>query len=63
MLTKFKENREFAKCLRDWIAVIQQNRASIEHTPPQRTARAARQEHSDGGHFGPKRAPSGRYDG
>jgi hypothetical protein len=63
MTPKFKENKEFAKWLRDWIAVIQQNRASVEHTPPQKTARADGQEHSDGAHlFGPKRrAASGRY--
>jgi hypothetical protein len=62
MTTKFKENKEFARCLRDRIPVIQQNRASVEHTPPQKTARADRQEHADSRHFGPKRrAASARY--
>ena len=63
MAPKVKENREFIKWLRDWIAAIQQNGASVEHTPPEKTTRTNGQEHSDGAHLlGPKRrAKFGRY--
>lgn len=63
MATKTDENKEFAKWLRGWIAVIQKNRASLERTLPEKTASADRQEHSDAAHlFGTKlRAASGRY--
>jgi hypothetical protein len=58
MAPKIKENKEFAKWFRDWIAVIQQNRASLERTLPEKTASADGQEHSDGAHlFGPKCGP------
>ncbi len=63
MTPKVKENKEFARWLRDWIKVIQRNRAPVEHTLPEKTASADGQEHSDDAHlFGPKRrAASGRY--
>ena len=65
MATKTDENKEFAKWLRGWIAVIQKNRVSVERTLPEKTASADRQKHSDGAHlFGTKlRASSGRYVG
>jgi hypothetical protein len=63
MKRKIKENKEFAKWVRDWIPLIQQNRAWVEHTPPEKTVGANGQEYSEGAHlFGPKpRAASGRY--
>lgn len=63
MTPKVKENKEFARWLRDWIKVIQGNRAPVEHTPPEKTASAEGQEHSDDTHlFGPRRrAAFGRY--
>jgi hypothetical protein len=48
MTPKVKENKAFANCFRDWIAVIQQNQISVERTLPERIARADGQEHSDG---------------
>jgi hypothetical protein len=65
MPPKTDENKEFAKWLRGWIAVIQKNRVSVERTLPEKTASADRQKHSDVAHlFGPKlRAASGRYVG
>ena len=65
MATKTDENKEFAKWLRGWIAIIQQNRASVELALPEKTASADWQKHSDGAHlFGPKlRAASDRYVG
>ena len=61
MTPKVKENKEFAKWLQDWTAVTQQNRTSVDHTPPEKTARADRQKHPDGAHLpGPnQRAASG----
>ena len=63
MATKTDENKEFAKWLRGWIAIIQQNRASVERALPEKTASADWQKHFDGAHlFGPKlRAASDRY--
>ena len=63
MTPKVKENKEFARWLRDWIKVIQRNPAPVEHTPPEKTASADGQEHSDDAHLsGPRRrAASGRY--
>jgi hypothetical protein len=65
MATKTDENTEFAKWLRGWIAIIQENRASVERTLPEKTASADRQEHSHSAHlFGPNlRAGSDRYVG
>ncbi len=62
MTPKVKE-KAFANWLRDWIAAIQQNRTSVERTPPENAASVDRQEHSDGAHlFRPKlRAASGRH--
>ena len=63
MERKIDKNKEFAKWLRNWTTVIQQNRARIEHTPPEKPVGADGQEHSDGAHlFRPKlRAASGRH--
>jgi hypothetical protein len=63
MTPKVKENKAFANWLRDWVAAIQQNRASLERTPHENAASADRQEHSDGAHlFRQKlRAASGRH--
>lgn len=63
MTPKLKVDNQFAKWFRDWVAVIQRSRASVEHTPSEKTAAANGQEHSDGAHlFGPKlRTASGRY--
>jgi hypothetical protein len=43
-----EQNRVFAKWFQDWIAVTQQNRASVERIVPEKTAREDAQEHSDG---------------
>ena len=58
-----KENKEFAKWIQDWILVIQQHRASFEHTRPVKRGSADGQEHSDSAHLsGLKRgAVSGRH--
>jgi len=58
-----KQYKEFAKWFRDWIEVIQQNRASVERIRPEKTASVDGQEHSDGARLlGPKRrVASGRY--
>jgi hypothetical protein len=63
MTPKAEENKAFANWFRDWIAAIQQNRASVERIPPENTARADGQEPSDGAHlFRPKlHAASGRH--
>ena len=36
MTPKVKESKEFAKWLRDWIAAVQQDRAMIQHAPPEK---------------------------
>jgi hypothetical protein len=63
MKPKVKQNKEFAKWFRDWIEVIQQNRASVERMRSGKTAGVDGQEHSDGARLlGPKRrVASGRY--
>jgi hypothetical protein len=57
------ENEEFAKWVRDWIAVIHENRDPVEGRLSEKTAHADKQEHSDGTHLlDPKlRAESGRF--
>ena len=62
MERKIDKNKEFAKWLRNWTIVTQQNRARVEHTPPEKPVGADGQEHSEGAHLlGPKRrAASGR---
>ena len=48
-------NKEFAKWFGDWIESIQQNRASVERIPSEKTASLDGQEHSDDAHLvGPK---------
>jgi hypothetical protein len=63
MTPKVTENKAFANCFRDWIAVIQQNHAPVERTLPENIAGADGQEHLDGAHLlGPKlRAGSGGF--
>jgi hypothetical protein len=63
MTPKHKENKAFDKWVRDWIAVIQQNRDPVEGKLSEKTASADRQEHSDGASlFSPKlHAESGRF--
>lgn len=63
MTAKVKENKVFANCFRDWIAVTEQNHTSVERTLPENIASAEGQEHSDGAClFGPKlRAASGGF--
>ncbi len=63
MTPKFKENAVFANWFRDWIAVIQQSRVSVEGILPENAGSADGQEHSDGAQLlGPKlRTASGRY--
>ena len=65
MATKTGENTEFAKWLRGWIAVIQNNRASVERTLPEKTGSSHREERSGDAHlFGAKlRVASRRYVG
>jgi hypothetical protein len=48
--TKGQGNKEFAKWLRDWVAAIQQNRASAKDPAPDKTPRTDAHEHSDGAH-------------
>jgi hypothetical protein len=57
-----KQNKEFAKWFRDWIEVIQQNRAAVERIRPEKTASVDGEEHSDCASVpGPKRrVASGR---
>jgi hypothetical protein len=45
MTPKHKENKEFVKWVRDWIAVIEQNRDPVELS--EKTASADKQEHSE----------------
>jgi len=63
MTPRHKENIEFAKWVRDWIAVIEQKRDSVEGKLSEKTASADKQEHSDGAHLSdPKLRPeSGRF--
>jgi hypothetical protein len=51
MTPKVKESKAFAEWFADWIAIIQQNRASVE-----RRARVDAQEHSDGANDPKQRA-------
>ena len=49
----------FANWFRDWIAVIQQSRVSVEGILPENAGSADGQEHSDGVHlFAPKLRPN-----
>ena len=63
MTPKHKENKQFAKWVRDWIAVIQLNRDPVEGKLSEKTVRADKQEHSEGAYlFGQKlRAESGGF--
>jgi hypothetical protein len=63
MKPKVKQKRVFAQRFEDWIAVTQQNRASVERIQPEKTAREDGEEHSDGARLlGPKqRVEFGRY--
>ena len=55
MTPKVEENKAFANWFQDWIAIIQQNRASVERLPAENTATADGREHPDGAHlFGQK---------
>jgi len=57
------ESKEFAKWFRGWIPAIRQNRALVEHIPPEKTFSTHGQDDSDGAHsFRPKRrAPCDRH--
>jgi hypothetical protein len=61
MTPKHEENKEFVKWVRDWIAVIEQNRDP--GTPSEKTASSDKQEHSEDAYpLTPKpRAESGRF--
>jgi hypothetical protein len=61
MTPKHKENKEFVKWVRDWIAVIEQNRDP--GTLSEKTASPDKQEHSEDAYpLTPKpRAESGRF--
>jgi len=63
MISNIEENKAFAKWLRDWIALIQQNRSWAEQRPLETVVGTNGQEHSEGAHLlGPKRrAACGRY--
>jgi hypothetical protein len=63
MTPKHKENEKFAKWIRDWIAVIEQQRDPVEGKLSEKTASTDKQEHSDGAHLlDPKlHAESGRF--
>jgi hypothetical protein len=63
MTPKVEENAVFVNWFRDWIAVIQQNRASLEGTLPENAGSTDGQERSDEAHsFDPKlRTASGTY--
>ena len=63
MTPKVEENKAFANWFGPWIAVIQQNRASVERPLPKNPTSADGPQHSDGAHlFGPKLcAASGRH--
>jgi hypothetical protein len=62
MTPKLKEDNQFAKWFRDWMAVIQRSRASVGHRSSEKTANVDGQEHFNDAHlFGPKgRNASGR---
>ena len=62
MERKIDKNKEFAKWLRNWTIVTQQNRARVEHTPPEKPVGANGQEHSEAAHLlgRKRRAASGR---
>jgi len=47
MTPKHKENKEFVKWVRDWLAVIEQNRDPVEGKLSEKTTSADKQEHSD----------------
>jgi len=51
MTPKYKENKEFAKWVRDWIAAIEQKGDSVEGRLFEKTASADKQEHADGAHL------------
>jgi hypothetical protein len=63
MTSKHKENKKFVKWVRDWIAVIEQNRDPVEGKLSEKTTSADKQEHSDDAYpLTPKpRAESGRF--
>ena len=63
MTRRHKENEEFAKWVRDWIAVIEQKRDSVEGKLSEKTASDDKEEPSDGAHLSdPKlRAESARF--
>ncbi len=63
MTPRHKENEEFAKWVRDWIAVIEQKRDSVEGELSEKTGSADKQEHSDGAHSSDPKlgAESGRF--
>ena len=63
MTPKQKENKEFAKWVRDWIAAIQQNRDPDAGKLSEKTVSAEKQEHSEDAYpLTPKpRAESGRF--
>jgi hypothetical protein len=63
MTPKHKENKEFAKWVRDWIAAIGQNRDPVEGKLSEKTTSADKQKRSDDAYpLTPKpRAESGRF--
>jgi hypothetical protein len=63
MTPRHDENEEFAKWVKDWIAVIEQKRDSVEGKLSEKTASDDKEEPSDGAHLSdPKlRAESGRF--
>lgn len=63
MTPKHKKDKEFANWVRDWIAVIQQDRDPVEGKLSEKTASTDKQEYCDGAYLpGPNlRAESGRF--
>jgi len=63
MTPKHKENKEFVKWVRGWIAVIELNRDPVEGKLSEKTASADNQEHSNHAYpLTPKpSAESGRF--
>jgi hypothetical protein len=63
MTPEHKKNKEFAGWVRDWIAIIQQDRDPVEGKLSEKTASTDKQKHSDGAYLpGPKlRAESGGF--
>ena len=59
-MRKFKENKAFAEWFREWMAVISQNRPSVEHTVAENTASPDGREHFDGAHTVPSKLLCGR---